>query len=52
MEIIGVEVAATVRSCGALPTAAARALATATASAILHKKDPGPNRLTNSVELP
>ena len=44
MEVIGVEIAATVRSCGAL--------AAATTSAILHKNDPGPIRLPKSVELP
>ncbi len=52
MEIIGVEIAATVRSGGALPTAAARALATAATSAILHKNDPGPVILQNRVESP
>ena len=52
MEVIGIEIAATVRSCGALPTAAARALIVAARSSILHKNDPGPIRLPNRVELP
>jgi hypothetical protein len=44
MEVIGVEIAATVRSGGALPAA--------TTSAILHKNDPRPIRLPSRVKLP